>query len=88
MKQRLKRVKSQLYHYVGGEKVVGKRQQMGGDCTGLRGDCTGLWGDCTGLIGYCTGLSGNCMGLRGNLDDCEITEADYKNCIDITDLCK
>jgi hypothetical protein len=64
-----------------------------GDCSGLRGDCTGLIGDCTGLIGDCTMLRGDCTGLRGdcswlsgNIDDCDISDDERENGIDITDL--
>ena len=66
-----------------------------GDCTDLRGDCSGLWGDCSGLSGNCsglsgdcTGLSGNCTDLRGDLNDCEISDDDRINGLDISSLCQ
>lgn len=70
---------TKLYHYNNGNRVDGKNDDMTGDCTGLIGDCTGLEGNCTGL-------EGNCTGLWGNLDDCEITDDERDNGIDIQDL--
>jgi len=71
----LKREATHLYHYRGGERVMGKNPNMSGrhhglfgDCTYIRGDVTGLYGDCTGLWGDCTGLHGYCSNLAGDLN--------------------
>jgi hypothetical protein len=102
MKKCLKFKSNYLYYYKNGEKIYNKNNFMfgnfiglSGDCSGLSGDCTGLRGDCSELIGNCTGLSGDCSGLRGdcsyligNLDECELSETDRGNKIDIRDLIK
>jgi len=38
------------------------------------------------LRGNVTGLSGNTTGLSGNLDDCEISDEDRKNGVNIRSL--
>ncbi len=79
MKKLLKEKKTELYHYKDGVKIEGQNEKMSGYCTGLSGDCSWLSGDCTELRGYCTGLS-------GDLDECEITDEERSNGVNIRDL--
>lgn len=88
MKKLLTKIDNNLYHYKDGKKVIGKNDDLNGDCTDLQGNCSGLHGDCTDLYGDCSGLIGNCTGLRGDLDDCEITADERKGSVLISDLIK
>ena len=81
MKKALISENSKLFHYEDDERREGPNEDMTGDCTYLRGDCTYLSGDCTSLIG-------DCSGLKGNLDECELTEEDRKNGVNIKNLIK
>ena len=54
---------------------------------GLRGEIhPGLRGDLSGLRGDVTGLWGNVSGLWGDVDECEISDEDRENGVDITGL--
>jgi len=53
---------------------------MSGNVTGLRGDVTGLRGKIS------SGLSGDVSGLSGDVDECEITDDERVNGIDISEL--
>ena len=71
MNKPLRRI--ELYHIVGGKRILGPNPKMtgncsglAGDCTGLKGDCSGLSGDCSDLIGDCSRLWGDCSGLKGD----------------------
>ncbi len=93
MKAALSLVKSELYHVVGGKKVLGPPSGVWGDLTGVwgdltgvRGDLTGVRGDLTGVWGDLTGVRGNLAGVRGDLSDCEITDEDRARGIDIATL--
>jgi len=94
MKKALEKT-TELFHYKDGKKVLGKHEDLRGNCSGLRGNCSGLSGDCSYLWGYCSDLRGNCSdlrgdcsGLRGNLDECDITEEDRKRGVNIQSLIK
>lgn len=43
-------------------------------------------GEKPNMAGDCTGLRGDCTGLWGNLDDCNISDDERKNGINITGL--
>lgn len=79
MRQAITKIADELYYVSYGKRVYGPNPNMRGVVTGLRGIVTGLSGDCSGL-------SGDCSGLRGNLDDCELTDEDRENGIDLADL--
>lgn len=64
----------------------GEVSGLRGKVTDLWGDVTDLWGDLSGLRGDLSGLRGNVTGLRGNVDDCEITQAEREEGIDVSDL--
>lgn len=74
MKKALTKTPSAIYYFKDGVRMEGAHYLIRGDLTGIRGDLTGIFGDLTGI--------------RGNLDDCEITEEERKNGIDIQDLIK
>ena len=51
------------------------------------------WNKGKGVIGYLayvsgdlTGVNGNLTSVNGNIDDCELTDDDRKNGVDIKDL--
>ena len=52
----------------------------------LRGDVSGLRGDVSGLRGDVTDLWDDVTGLRGDVDECEISDEDRENGVDITGL--
>jgi hypothetical protein len=78
----LKKVTQKLYHYVDGEKILGKKSNMTGDCSNLSGDFTYLRGDCTSLSGNCSYLRGDCTGLKGNLSDITVRPANLQDHIE------
>ena len=61
------------------KKLKKEKKQYWGDLSGVRGNLSGVRGDLTGVRGDLTGV-------RGNLDECQITDEDRKNGIDIEDL--
>jgi len=86
MEKALKRINKELYHYVDGEKIIGRNSNLSGNCSGLYGDCSNLSGDCSNLSGNCSNLSGNCSGLYGDFDDCKIPEEYRIAGINLSDL--
>lgn len=52
----------------------------------LKRDTRELTGDKSGLTGDCSGLRGDCSGLTGDLDQCDISDLDRRDGIDIEDL--
>jgi len=78
MKCRLKKSQG-LYYYRDGRKIRGIANYLYGDVSGLSGDVSGLSGDVSGLYGIATNMS-------GNIDDCELTDEERKNGVDINDL--
>ena len=81
MKKLLTKIENDLYHYKGMKKVIGKNED-------LRGNCSALYGNCSDLYGDCSGLRGDCSDLRGDLDDCEITTDERKSGVLMSDLIK
>ena len=74
------------FHFVDGNRIAGAPSDLRGDVTNLQGNMTGWWGDATGLQGNVTGLWGNVTGLQGNVDDCEISDDERKNSVEISSL--
>jgi len=72
MKKALKRTANKCWHFVDGIKVDGAP--------------LGLKGDVTGLSGNVTGLSGNVTGLRGDVDECDLSDEEREEGVDITTL--
>ena len=54
--------------------------------TGLSGDMSGISGDLSGIRGNVSGIRGNVSGISGNLDNCELTDDDRANGVDINNL--
>ena len=79
MKNLLNRNKAKLWYYDNGEVVEGLPSGLSGDVTGLSGNVSGLRGDVTGLRGDVTGLS-------GDVTDCELTNNERSQGIDIEKL--
>ena len=71
MKCRLKKSQG-LYYYRDGRKIRGIANYLYGDVSGLSGDVSGLYGIATNM--------------SGNIDDCELTDEERKNGVDINDL--
>jgi hypothetical protein len=86
MKKALRIEKKELYHFVEGVRVAGAPSGLWGNVDELWGDVSGLWGDVSGLWGNVSGLSGDVSGLRGNVDECEITDDDRAEGVNISDL--
>jgi len=86
MKKMLKRTESEVYHFHNGEKVMGIHMAIRGKVSDIYGNVSGLIGDVTGLTGDVTSIMGDVTGLEGDIDDCELTEDDRKQGINITEL--
>ena len=59
---------------------------ISGDVTGISGDMTGIRGDVTGISGDMTGIRGNVTGIIGNIDECEISNQERQDGINIKEL--
>ena len=59
-----------------------------GNKSNIYGNAINITGNVSEITGNVTGLRGDVSGIRGNVDDCELTEEDRKNGIDINDLIK
>ena len=66
--------------------LTGDVSGLTGDVSWIRGNVSGLTGNVSGLTGDVSGIRGNVSGLTGDVDDCEISEEERKNGIDIEDL--
>ena len=77
MKRALK--KADIAYWNKGKGVIGYLAYVSGDLTGV-------WGNLTGVSGDLTGVNGNLTSVNGNIDDCELTDDDRKNGVDIKDL--
>ena len=82
-----------LYHFVDGVRIAGAPSGLRGDVSGLRGNVSGLrgnvsdlWGNVSGLWGNVSGLRGNVSGLRGDVGECEITDEERENGVDVSTL--
>ena len=79
MEKALKRVKKELFIInTDGSKTIVDNGNLG-NCSELSGDCSRLWGDCSGLRGDCSGLSGNCS-------ECNLTEQEKLDGVNIQSL--
>ena len=78
---KMKEPNSRLYGNCSG--IHGDCSRIHGDCSSLYGDCAGLFGDCSDLYGDCSRIHGDCSNIKGNLDDCELSEEDRKNGVNI-----
>lgn len=72
MKRMLKIVEYKIWHYANGEKINGPHDRVRGDLSGVRGEISGVRGEISNVW--------------GDLDDCEISDEDRKNGIDIKNL--
>lgn len=75
-----------LYHMRGGARIRGPRPGLRGATHLLTGDCSGVTGIVQELRGDVTGLTGDLTGLKGNLSDCELTDEDRTNGVDVAIL--
>ena len=75
-----------LYHFVDGVRIAGAPSDLWGDVSGLRGNVSDLWGNVSGLWGNVSGLRGNVSGLRGDVGECEITDEERENGVDVSTL--
>ena len=72
MKKALTRKNLEKFYFVDGKKIQGTPERV-------RGDLSGVWGDLSGV-------RGDLFGVRGDIDDCELTDEDRKNGINIENL--
>lgn len=79
MRRALSKCQRVSYHIVDGERVEGVPPGVYGNLSGVRGDLTGVYGDLTGVQGDLTGV-------RGDVDDCNLTAADRKRGVEVSDL--
>ena len=75
-----------LYHFVDGVRIAGAPSGLRGDVSDLRGDVSGLRGNVSDLRGDVSGLRGDVDGLRGDVDECEITDEERENGVDVSTL--
>ena len=59
-----------------------------GNKSNIYGNAINITGKVSEIRGYVSGITGDVSGIRGDVDDCELTEEDRKNGIDINDLIK
>lgn len=78
--------KTGLYYIFDGNKIFGSHRGLRGDVTYLSGDVTYLRGNVTHLSGNVTGLSGDVTYLSGSVDDCEITEKNRTDGVNVLDI--
>ena len=52
----------------------------------IYGDVSNISADVSNISGDVTGVSGDVTGITGNMDDCEISDEDRKNGININEL--
>ena len=95
MQKNLTKVDSNVYYFKDGVRVSGVNDRISGnvsgiygDVSGIYGDVLGIYGDVLGIYGNVSGIYGDVSGISGNLDDCEITEEERKEGININDLIK
>ena len=74
MQKNLTKVDSNVYYFKDGVRVSGVNDRISGNVSEISGNVSGIYG--------------NVSGISGNLDDCEITEEERKEGIDINDLIK
>ena len=79
MKKALTRKNLEKFYFVDGKKIQGTPESVRGDLSGVWGDLSGVWGDLSGV-------RGDLSGVRGDIDDCELTDEDRKNGINIENL--
>jgi prophage DNA circulation protein len=89
MKKMLNKINSYSTYYVDSNKnkIYGVHEGIEGNVSGIYGNVSRIEGNVSGIRGDVSGIYGNVSGISGNLDDCEITEFDRKNGIDINYLC-
>ena len=85
MKANLRRV-IDIYYFEGDKKIKGAPSGVSGNLTDVRGDLTGVSGNLTGVWGDLTDVRGNLTGVCGDLSDCDITDKDRREGIDISVL--
>ena len=66
--------------------VSGSLTGVHGSLTGVSGSLDGVSGSLDGVSGSLTGVHGCLDGVSGNIDDCEITDTERENGINIDDL--
>ena len=93
MKALLSQVQSVIYHYVDGKRVEGKHELITGDVSGITGDVSDIYGDVSdiygnmsGITGDVSGITGDVSGISGDVYECEITDEERENGIDIKQL--
>ena len=93
MKASLKLKETTIYYVKDGVRVEGVHANLSGDVSNLSGyvfnlsgDVSNLRGDVSNLSGDVTGVKGDVTQVIGNLDDCELTEEDRKNGVDVSVL--
>ena len=86
MKKALKKNELDYFYFADGNKIDGAPIGVHGDMTDVRGDMTGVRGDMTDVRGDMSGVYGDMSGVRGDLDECEISDDDRKNGVNISDL--
>ena len=67
-------------------ELTGDVSGITGNVSGISGDVDGLSGYVSGLRGYVSGITGDVSGITGNVDDCELTQAERAEGVDITAL--
>ena len=75
-----------LYHFVDGVRIAGAPSGLRGNVFGLWGNVSDLKGDVSGLRGDVSDLRGNVSDLWGDVGECEITDEERENGVDVSTL--
>jgi len=86
MQRKLIRIRGNIYHIAEGKRVEGPHDNLSGNVCDIRGNVSDIRGDVTGISGNVSGLRGNVSGIFGDVDDCNITDAERQEGINIRDL--
>ena len=86
MIKQLTKVKPTIYHIVNGQRVEGVHSGIWGDVSGISGNVWGISGDASGISGNVSGIRGDVSGIWGNLDECELTDEEREQGVQIEDL--
>ena len=93
MKKMLKKSENKCWYFVDGTRTDGTPPDLRGDVSCLCGDVSGMFGNvsdlsgnASGLRGDVSGIRGNVSGIRGDVSDCEISDEDRENGVDISEL--
>ena len=66
--------------------IKGNASGIYGDVSNIKGNASGIYGDVSNIKGYVSGIIGDVSGIIGDIDECELSEQDRQNEVNIQDL--